>query len=1575
MSKRAREPIANDAAGAFATMLFAKDGEAWARELGPTAAAVLAADTYAFVAPAGPMPRVRTLTPQGAPEPVTVLETLVTDRSFVVDTIREHLRTENVEIRHALHPLLATERDPAPDAATLGALRRLVPLEGGADTSRESLVQVVLEPLDDARAAALAAGVAARLADLVLVTDDYPALATAVRDVIGHVERYKRGNSAWNDEVQEAQELLRWLLGGGFVFLGYRSISLEERAGVPTVVLDEGSGLGLLRRTASSHYAEPTPVADIPDPVRSRVVGGPLLVVARTTAQAPVHRHVRMDYIGVKKLDENGRVRGEFRILGLFTFKAHSAAASEIPVLRRRLQQVLHAERVVPDSHEHGQIVAVFDSLPKTELFAMSADAVRAEIQAILAAERTGELTLTLRPDALERGVAATVVLPRDAYSEVVRGKIRDLLAARFDGEVVDDHLALGESSHARLHFFLAAPRARVLAVRRDELQREVAELTRGWADRVRDRLIATHGDTAGTALAERYERVFPDEYKAATDPATAAADVGHLEALVAGATSRITVLNPAGGRAEAYTAVKLYLREPLVLSEIMPVLENLGLRVFAEDTVTLPMLGDAPAHVETFFVRNEAGERLDVERDAERLVATILAVRAGRVESDGLNRLVLGAALTWREVQVLRAYAAYAFQIGAVSSRRLPTEALTRHPVQAGLLWRCFAARFDPAADRARAAAVVGTFLQSLDEVPNIAEDRMLRVLVDAVEATVRTNYYGGLGVDRTDAVAVKIDCARIDAMPKPRPLFEIFVHGPRMEGLHLRAGRIARGGLRFSDRPDDYRTEVLGLMKTQTVKNAVIVPVGAKGGFVVKGAATPASVVDAYRTLIRGMLDLTDNLVGDRVVPPPGIVCHDAPDPYLVVAADKGTATFSDVANAVANEYGFWLGDAFASGGSQGYDHKRMGITARGAWECVALHFRELDGRDVARDAFTVTGIGDMSGDVFGNGMLRSRATRLRAAFDHRHVFLDPDPDPETSFDERQRLFALPRSSWADYRAELLSKGGAIIARGTKTIRLSPEARTLLGVAAETVDSDQLIQAVLRAPTDLLFNGGIGTYVKAQTETNGEVGDSGNAAVRVNANELRARVVGEGGNLGFTQRARIDAALGGTRLNTDAIDNSAGVDTSDHEVNLKIGLQPLVASGALSVAERNEVLAGLADEVAALVLEHNRSQSRAISRDQRRSETRLAEFREMMADLERIGLLDRALEGLPDRETLRQRRAVARGLTRPELAVILAYAKMHVARLLAGDAICEDPYLERMLLAYFPPALVRRFGDTLRTHRLRREIIATTLTNRIVDLMGATFVTRTMRESGAGAAEVVRAFVVVDALTDAGGLAARAGEAGPAGEPPFLEALVAAVERGVRWLLATYPSIGPLESMVERFRGALPATETALPDAERTRRAARAAELASAGVPGALADACARLDHLREALDVVHVATTATVAPADVAAAYWRTDEVFDFTWIDAALATAAGEDQWERRAAESLGAELSELRRRLTQQLLAGSGAVAARVVTFRLRRAAALERIAALVDDLRSARSITLPAIMVLVRELERLEDAP
>ena len=1570
----------------FASALFEKEGGPYVDELGEDAAAALATHAFRFLAAGGPLPRVRIFTPTFAAdgwEPGgAVVETVMPDRPFIVDTIREYLRSEDVEMRHLLHPIVAASREPSSSARAQGRLRQLRPLE--SEPQHESFVHVLLQPLPAERLAVLEAGVAERLNDVLLVTDDFQPMVERTEAVAREIEAYKGGGVAWDEEVQEVQDFLRWLVQGGCVFLGYRSLSLEEHEGTTVLRIEPDSGLGLLRKHERSHYAAPTPVTTIPEPFRSRIIGGPLLVIARTTAHAPVHRHARMDYVGVKKLDRAGKVRGEHRFLGLLTSKAYAEESAAIPILRRRLAQILQAERIMRGSHDHKEIVAIFNSMPKTELFSVPVEELRADIHTIMSIERTSEVHVTFRPDALERGVAVMVIMPRDKFSGAIRARIQEALGARFGGQVIDYHLALGEGDQARLHFFLAAPRERVHAVRWEDLRHEIAELARSWDDRLAERLVAMYGEERGHELAERYARAFPEAYKAATEVPTAANDIRHLEALRDGTTTRVDVANPIGVREERFTALKLYRRgEQLVLSDIMPVLEHLGLRVFAEDPVTIPALDGTPVYLHTFFVQDIAGAKLDVRRHAERLTAALLEVQSGVVESDPLNRLTLAAGLSWREVDLLRTYCNYAFQIGAAPSRRALVEALVGHPTSAALLVRWFAARFapgldrtpHPGEDRGRAVAERRAFLASLDEVATIGDDRVLHALASLVEATVRTNFYKARAAG--NYIALKLDCSRIETLPRPRPLFEIYVHSPLMEGVHLRAGAIARGGIRFSDRHDDFRSEILGLMKTQTVKNAVIVPVGAKGGFIVKhGLERPGNVTDAYATLIRGMLDLTDTIAGDRVVSPPGLVCYDEADPYLVVAADKGTATFSDLANGIAAEYGFWLGDAFASGGSHGYDHKKLGITARGAWECVRLHFRELGARslDPERDVITVTGIGDMSGDVFGNGMLLSRTLKLRAAFDHRHIFLDPDPDPQVSFTERERLFALPRSSWADYRAEALSAGAVVVARGTKVVALSPQVRALVGTSDETIDGERLIQAVLRMETDLLFNGGIGTYVKARAESQAEVGDSTNVAVRVNAAELRARVVAEGGNLGITQRGRIEYALTGGHINTDAIDNSAGVDMSDHEVNLKIALQPLGESGELSLAQRNRLLDELAGPVAALVLGHNRRQSRIVARDQRRSQTRLVEFREMMAAFEAEGLIDRALEALPDRDGLRARRATFLGLTRPELSVLLAYAKMHCTRALAADDLCDDPFLEHVLFAYFPSALVERFPEAIRRHRLRRHLIATTLTNDVVDLMGATFIARTARDTGTGATEVVRAFVVVEALADARALAAGASAAGAVAEARALDTLVPAIERAVRWFLASCPTAGPIAPVVTRFAEPVAAVLRALPPAAAERRRLCGEELRTAGVPADRAEACLDAEGLRDALNSVDVAARAGVAPLTAAAAYWRVGEILDFAWLHQALDGAGGEDRWERRAAQSLLAELDGLHRNLTRRLLSGGADLDTRVAVFCRERARQLDRIRTLLDDLRSARNLTLAGTMVAVRELSRLEES-
>ncbi len=1573
-----------EAIATFAAALFARGAGEYLEQLGEDQAAAVAAHAFRFVAAGGPMPRVRVFDPSfavdGWESSGTVLETVMPDRPFIVDTLREYLRSEDIALQVLLHPVVAVDREPAAANEAAGPLRAVYGTQRGA--THESIVHAVLEPLPRERLAAIETEVRERLRDVLLVTGDFDAMVARTEAVAEELaQQVATAGGPSRAEVAEAQEFLRWLAHGGWVLLGYCSLTLEA-VSTPRLRIDRGSGLGLFRDRPASHDVGSTPLAEVTGELRERSVGGSPVTIARTTAHSPVHRRVRMDYVAVKRLDAGGTVCGEHRFLGLLTSKAFAEEAAEIPILRRRLQEILDAEHVARGSHDHKEIVAIFNSMPKAELFSLPLDALRGDIRMIMAIQQSDDVRVSFRPDALARGVAVMVIMPRDKFSAAIRTRIQDALAARFGGQVIDYHLALGESERARLHFYLAAPRERIQAVRWRDLQHEIAGVTRSWDDRLRERLVGAYGHEQGTALAERYARALPAEYKATAEIAAAVHDVGHLEALRSGAGFRIDIQNPVGAR-ERFTAIKLYARgEQLVLSDVMPVLENLGLRVFAEDPVTIPALDGQPIYLDTFLVQDGTGGRLDVQRDAARLIAALTQVRAG-IENDALNRLVLGAGLSWQQVDLLRTYCNYAFQIGVAPSRRAIVDALVRHPDCATLLPRYYDARFAPpdaaapagTPDRdAEVAAARQAFLTSLDAVTNIGEDRVLRALFGLIEATVRTNYYAFLA-GRRGHVAIKLDASRIDELPRPRPLYEIYVHSPTMEGVHLRAGRIARGGIRFSDRHDDFRAEILGLMKTQTVKNAVIVPVGAKGGFIVKRGTSPDAIIDAYSTLIRGMLDLTDGYRGERTVPPPNVVCYDEPDPYLVVAADKGTATFSDHANAIAAEYGFWLGDAFASGGSHGYDHKKLGITARGAWECVAQHFRTLDGGalDVDHDPITVAGIGDMSGDVFGNAMLLSRTLKLRAAFDHRHIFLDPDPDPARSYGERARLFALPRSSWADYDPRALSRGATVVARGAKVVTLSPELRAVLGVEAPTLDADSLIQTILRMETDLLFNGGIGTYVKARGETNAEVGDSANASVRVNGGELRARVVAEGGNLGFTQHGRIEYALAGGRIDTDAIDNSAGVDMSDHEVNLKIALQPLVESGELSIAQRNRVLADVEDAVTALVLDHNRGQARILTRDRQRSALRLIDFRDLMTELESSGLLDRGLEALPDRESLKARRATVLGLTRPELAVLLAYAKMHCTRVVAASAVADDPYLDRVLFGYFPALLGERFPDAIRRHRLRRELVATTLANRVVDLLGMTFVTRTARETGAEPAAVVRAFVIVDAIVGAVRVARDAAALGAATETGVLDTLLPAVEAATRWLVDGDRAAEPLTSVVSRFTTAFTGVRDALSPARRERRARRAAALAAAAVPAALVERCLDAEALPEILDVIAVATETGAPLAAAAAAYWRLDDLTDFAWLAQALRTVAAESRAERRAVDMLTADLHRLRRALSRRLVAATPDVDTAVAELRERRTLELERLRGLVDELRTAGTTTLAAMMIVVGELRRLEE--
>ena len=1004
-------------------------------------------------------------------------------------------------------------------------------------------------------------------------------------------------------------------------------------------------------------------------------------------------------------------------------------------------------------SHDGKALVHVLDTYPRDELFQASvADLIRI-VRGVVNLYERQRVRVFLRRDGFGRFYSALIYVPRDRYNTQVRQKMETVIREHLHATEIDSQVQLSDSALARVHVIARVVRSHERRVDVDALEHRIAETVHTWEDKFRDALIRRDGGFNGRVLAERYAAVFPAGYEEDVSPIAAVDDVDQLELLQTN-PDRIGI-RLVGGKGNVVHLRLFRSASPIALSQALPVLENMGFLVLSERPYRISTSAQRAVWLQDFEMQPRDGGAISAQDIAPQFADAFTAVWSNRAENDGFNRLIITAGLSWRQAMVLRAYCKHILQIGIAFSQSYMEQVFASNSKIASLLVRTFETQFDPTtkgAQRDKALSKLRKDLKSrLDAVTSLDEDRILRRFANLIDATLRTNYFQQSADGAAKAyLSFKVDPRHVEDMPQPRPAFEIFVYSPRVEGVHLRMAHVARGGLRWSDRREDFRTEVLGLMKAQNVKNTLIVPVGAKGGFVPKRMPAGASRedvqregVECYRTFIRGLLDLTDNIVAGKLVSPPNVVRKDADDAYLVVAADKGTATFSDIANGIAAEYQFWLSDAFASGGSAGYDHKKMGITARGAWECVKRHFREM-GIDTQSQDFTAIGIGDMSGDVFGNGMLQSQHTKLVAAFNHQHIFVDPDPDPAASFAERQRLFSLPRSGWQDYNAKLLSKGGAVYSRSTKELRLSVPVKNMLGLDRDTVTPIELIRSILRMPVDLLWNGGIGTYVKATDETHLQVGDRSNDALRVNAADLRCKVVGEGGNLGFTQRARIEYALKGGRINTDFVDNSGGVDCSDHEVNIKILLNNAPPRFALTLAKRNRLLADMTDEVAALVLRDNYLQSQALSMMEGRSVSDLLENAYTIRSLEVVGQLDRALEFLPTSEEIDERHKAGRGLTRPELAIVLAYSKMALYSRLIESDVPEDPYLGHELERYFPPQIEKHCGQYLRTHRLRREIISTATTNSMVNRMGAAFARRTQEDTGVNAATVVRAYAI---------------------------------------------------------------------------------------------------------------------------------------------------------------------------------------------------------------------------------------
>ncbi len=1510
--------------------------------LGDEATAALVASAFRFFAAPGPDLRVRVFVPTYAHEgwdaPVTVIETIMGDRPFVVDTVRERLRAAGCETLTFLHPILTVGRDPT------GRLELVAPPEEAG--AHESFLHIEVPALDDAARARLADDIRAGLEAVRLVTDDFVAMVARAHVLAGELEAAGRTRPAQAAaDAAAVGDLLRWLVDGGFVFLGYREY--EVAAGGTALVSRPGTSLGLLR--ADDHGVDEPATAD-----------GRLLAVSKTLAAAPVHRRACMDDLVVRELDTDGRVTGARRFVGLFTSKAYAEEAAELPLLRRLLRQVLAAEQVVPGSHDHKEIVAIFNALPKPVLFAGTPADIREQIQSVRAAARTDEIVVTVRPPAAGGRVPVLVVLPRDRFSSDAQERVREAVAAYVGGAVVDEHLILGDADRVLLHLTMAPALDAAAPADTGALEATIRAIVRTWDEGLRDELIARYGEDAGQRLVARYAGAFPGDYRAAVSVARAAVDVERFERVQHDACMQVALHDDADG---ATTALQLYRADaPLVLSECVAMLEHLGLRALAEDQVRVALPEGRLLFVQTFRIQDRRQQRLDVAAVGARLANALVAIHDERTQNDVLNRLVVEAGLDWRAVDCLRAYGAYAVQAG-LGGREAVLATLADHPEPARLLFACFAGRFRPGGpSEPGAEPPAARFLASLDAVQSLREDRLLRALLELVEATVRTNFFAP-GPPRA-YIALKLHSAGLMFLPTPRPLYEIFVQGPGMEGVHLRGGKISRGGIRWSDRPDDFRTEILGLMKTQTVKNAVIVPTGAKGGFVVKGRRDPEAVIAAYTTLIRGLLDLTDNLVAGRVHAPADLVVHDDDDPYLVVAADKGTATFSDTANGIAAEYGFWLGDAFASGGSNGYDHKKLGITARGAWECVRTHGRAL-GVDADTAPLAVAGIGDMGGDVFGNGLLRSPHVRLRAAFNHRHVFLDPEPDPARSFAERARLFAAGLG-WEAYDTAVLSPGGMVVARAAKRVTVSPEVRALLGLGDDAVSGERLVHAVLGLDVDVLFNGGIGTYVGSSQETDADIRDAVNDQVRVRANALRARMVAEGGNLGLTPRARIEYALAGGRVNTDAVDNSAGVDMSDHEVNLKICLQAAIEHGALTPRERNALLAEVTPDVVERVLAHNRAQSELLGVDELRSRTRLADFRDLMAELERVVGLDRSLEVLPDRDALRARRPTFLGLTRPELAVLMAYTKISLQRALLASELADDTLFAHHLTHYFPDGVAARFPAAIAAHPLRREIVATEVVNALVDGLGMTFVARVARDTGASTVAVVRAWGIAWSLIGAAELVAAGRGVGGSAEAQTVCALALErpAERVTKWLLANGDPARPAVELLADLAPGLGRVRDRLPEwlvgAEAQAFAKQVADLEMSGLPSPLARAVAAAGWLAGALDVVTVARQQGNDLEATAARYYGLGRQLDFAWLWGRLGEAGEDDRWQQRAVEGLVTDVLRARRRLAH-------------LTPEALPVHALEAIEALVRDVRALPRPSLAALHVVVHELRLLAE--
>jgi glutamate dehydrogenase len=1504
----------------------------------------------------------------------TVIEIVTDDMPFLVDSVTMELSRQGYSIDLMIHPVIRVRRDQR------GLMMEVLdPLAVGDGAIAEWILHAeVVRETDAARLRELGEGLERVLEEVRRVVEDSAAMRERAVALIDELER--RPPPVDSVEREAVQAFLEWLADGRFTFLGSREYDLVLENGDAGLDAIPNSGLGILRVPPAKPHTKLRPQA------LEIARGRHPLVLTKANSRATVHRPGYLDYIGVKRFGPDGAVLGESRFLGLYTPAAYKERAVEIPGLSGKVRAVLTRAAFPAGSHEETALSEIIESYPRDSLLHVRTDELFSLAMGLLGLGERQRVRLFVCRDRLERFVECLVTIPRDRYHTDNRERVQRILLEALGGVLLDWRAQLSESLLVRVYYRVRCPHGTPPEFDAAQVEARLVKATRAWSDDLRDALTEEHGEEHGSDLHKRYEQAFPPGYRSDWIACSAVADIIRIEQLASGDEPILNLYRPLEAP-EGTVRCKLFSSSGVSLSNVLPTFENMGAHVLDERPYEISPRDRAPAWIYDFTLNVAVP---DVERVRDNFEEAFLGIWRGELEDDGLGGLVLSAGLTGREITVLRAIAKYLRQAGISFSSAYMVRTLLAYPEIATRLFGLFVARFDPLRREHQTARQIGEEIkQAIDAVESLDEDRILRSFLDVVQAILRTNFFVvGEGGRPAPYLSFKLDPSVISLLPLPRPRFEIFVYSPRVEGIHLRGGRVARGGVRWSDRPEDFRTEILGLMKAQMVKNALIVPVGAKGGFVVKRPPSDGGrealleeAVGCYEDFLSGLFDLTDNIAGGEIVAPDQVVSYDAGDPYLVVAADKGTASFSDIANEVSARSGFWLGDAFASGGSNGYDHKQMGITARGAWESVKRHFREL-GIDTQTSDFTAVGIGDMSGDVFGNGMLLSPHIRLLAAFNHAHVFLDPDPDPETSFAERKRLFALPRSSWSDYDRSLISEGGGVYPRSAKSIGISEQVKEALAIDADALAPNDLIRQILGAPVDLLWNGGIGTYVKGSSETHADVGDKANDTLRLDAERLHCRVVGEGGNLGLTQRGRIEYALAGGRINTDAIDNVAGVNCSDHEVNIKILLDSVVAAGDMTQKQRNELLVAMTDAVAEKVRYGSYTQTQALSLAVAQSAAMLDVHARLITYLEHVASLDREIEFLPTDEAISERKLNGQGLVAPELAVLMAHCKIHLYGRLLDSDLPEDEYLGHDLERYFPAPLAERYAEQMRTHRLRREIIATVVANQLVDRAGTTFVFRLSEETGASPAPLARAYAAAREILDMtsfwSAVEALDNQVEAQSQLKMLIEGRRLAERATRWLVTASAERINIAETIDSFGDGAAMLRAALPDildaTDRMTYERWVNELRTAGVPPALAARVAGMPFMIALFDIVEAARTCNREPDEVMTVYFRLGSRIELNWLRDRIIELPRTDIWETLARTAMRDDLYSLHRLLTQEVLeiGGPGCdCEAAIEAWEQRNQRTRERCLAILNNIKASRNYNTTTLPVALREVRNL----